>query len=496
VVDSVTGAPIRRALVQMSGAQSQLALTDEAGKFRFEKLTAGPRAISAVKPGYADPAAAERSAAHNMVEIGADTATLVLKLEPESVITVQVTGEDGEAAEDLPVRVLGSRIRQGRRYWDMQGAGQTDELGKYRVGNLRPGKYYVSVGPSFRSVGHIGEGVAARDIGYPRLFYPNVAELEGAAPVEVFPGKALRLELALTTVPVYRISGAVVGGSPGQPCFVQLADASSENVPIGARFNQATGVFRSGVIPAGFYTLRANCGGDGESSVRGRLSLRVDSNQSNLMVPVAPVVSIPIIFRRNGVGEDGNNRDPAGRVLLTQNHLGVMRRDVWSQLGENEGQRRVVLKGVEPGTYWADIRSNRGWYVESARCGSVDLMIDDLTVPEGGTTEAIEITLRDDGATLSGSVRGGSGETTATGAVLLVPGRAPRLAQVTQVMDGTFKIADLAPGSYRVLALDRTDDLEYTNPEALRDYVAKAQEVTLGPKQEARVDLELLRREK
>jgi len=40
------------------------------------------------------------------------------------------------------------------------------------------------------------------------------------------------------------------------------------------------------------------------------------------------------------------------------------------------------------------------------------------------------------------------------------------------------------------------DDLEYTNPEALKDYLAKAQDVTLSAKQEARVDLELLQREK
>ena len=38
--------------------------------------------------------------------------------------------------------------------------------------------------------------------------------------------------------------------------------------------------------------------------------------------------------------------------------------------------------------------------------------------------------------------------------------------------------------------------LNIRNPDVLRDYLTKAQDVTLGPKQESRVDLELLQREK
>ena len=80
--------------------------------------------------------------------------------------------------------------------------------------------------------------------------------------------------------------------------------------------------------------------------------------------------------------------------------------------------------------------------------------------------------------------------------VLLVSSRAPRLVKVARIVNGTFTIRDLAPGSYRAIAIDQADDLEYANPEALRDYLTKAQDVTLSPKQESRMDLELLHREK
>ena len=492
VVDALTGAPIGRALVAFIGLQSQAVLTDEGGKFRFENLVQGQGMVYAHKPGYTDSSRESPT----RVTIGGDTSPLVLKLDLESAIVVKVTGEDGEGVEGLPVRVLMSQVQEGRRYWNTQGGGQTDEQGEYRAGNLRPGKYYLSVGPSFRPVGHVGDGAQGSDVGYPRVFYPNAGELEGAVLVEVNPGRRARLELALSTVPVYRISGAVVGGTLGQACYPRLIDSSGEDIPISVRVNPATGVFRSGEVPAGFYTLVADCIVDGETSFAGRMPLHVDSNLANVTLSVAPKASIPVDFRTNG-GADANENSPAGAVMLTKNQRNGRRGAAWAELeGEGDGHdKRMVVKRVEPGSYSVDIRPNPGWYVESALYGSVDVLSEDLTVPEGGTTEAIEVTLRNDGASVSGNVRG-RGAAPVSGKVLLVSNRAPRLVSVARIVNGAFTITDLAPGSYRALAIDRADDVEYRNPDVLRDYLSKAQDVTLGPKQESRVDLELVQREK
>ena len=490
VVDALTGAPIRRALVQLAGMQSQAVLTDEGGKFRFENLAQGQGMVYAHKPGYTDSSRESPT----RVTIGGDTSPLVLKLDPESAIAVKVTGADGEGVEGLPVRVLMSQVQEGRRYWNMQGGGQTDEQGEYRAGNLRPGKYYLSVGPSFRPVGHVGDGAQGSDVGYPRVFYPNAGELEGAVLVEVNPGRRARLELALSTVPVYRISGAVVGGTPGQACYPRLIDSSGEDIPISVRVNPVTGVFRSGEVPAGFYTLVADCVVDGETSFAGRMPLHVDSNLANVTLSVAAMASIPVDFRTNG-GADANENSPASAVILTKKQRNGRRGAAWAELEGEGDDKRMVVKRVEPGSYSVDIRPNPGWYVESALYGSVDVLTEDLTVPEGGTTEAIEVTLRNDGARLSGNIRG-KGAAGASGIVLLVSSRAPRLVRMTRIVNGAFNIGDLAPGSYRAIAIDQAEDLEYRNPDALRDYLTKAQDVTLGPKQESRVDLELVQREK
>lgn len=492
VVDALTGAPVRRALVRLVGPQSQLVLTDEGGKFRFENLSRGQNGIDVQKPGYTDSSAKSVT----VITIGTDTSPLVLKLEPESTITVKVTGEDGDGVEGLPVRVLISQVQEGRRYLRMNGGGQTDEKGEFRAGNLTPGKYYVSVGPSLRPTGHAGDGAHESDVGYPRVFYPNAAELEGAVQVDVNSGRRARVEFVLSTVPLYRISGAVVGGTLEQFCRPRLTDGSGVDMAIGVRVNPMTGMFRSGGIPGGFYTLVANCIISGENSLAGRMPLHVDSDLGNVNLSVAPTASIPVIFRTNQSGADANKNHFLATILLTRKPSTVLQHgNAWSQWEGEGAERRVVVRRVEPGLYSVDIRPNSGWYVESALYGSIDLLTEDLTVPEGGATEAIEIALKNDGASVSGTVRG-RGATPASGMVLLVSGRAPRMVKEAQIVNGAFTLGDLAPGSYRAVAIDRTDDLEYRNPEVLRDYLTKAQDVTVGSKQESRVDLELVQREK
>jgi hypothetical protein len=55
-----------------------------------------------------------------------------------------------------------------------------------------------------------------------------------------------------------------------------------------------------------------------------------------------------------------------------------------------------------------------------------------------------------------------------------------------------FQMPQLAPGTYRVLAVDRADDFEYGNPEVLQKYASKGREISLMPNQRAKIELELL----
>ena len=66
----------------------------------------------------------------------------------------------------------------------------------------------------------------------------------------------------------------------------------------------------------------------------------------------------------------------------------------------------------------------------------------------------------------------------------------------TMSPQGTFEFTGVAPGTYSVLALERTAGIEYTKREALEGYMSKAVETILAPSGAGAVQLELTRVER
>jgi hypothetical protein len=78
---------------------------------------------------------------------------------------------------------------------------------------------------------------------------------------------------------------------------------------------------------------------------------------------------------------------------------------------------------------------------------------------------------------------------------LVVPDRAPSNAKLSSAFGhGEIGLGTFAPGEYQVFAFDSVDSLEYTNPEVLREYSAKAVHVTLRANQKSSVTVDLIRR--
>src|SRR4029077_4688818 len=67
-------------------------------------------------------------------------------------------------------------------------------------------------------------------------------------------------------------------------------------------------------------------------------------------------------------------------------------------------QRVFAVRGVDPGVCRVEIMPTGPWYVAAARQGSTDLLTHDLVVEAGGEGEPIEIILRDDFASVLGTV--------------------------------------------------------------------------------------------
>jgi hypothetical protein len=126
-------------------------------------------------------------------------------------------------------------------------------------------------------------------------------------------------------------------------------------------------------------------------------------------------------------------------------------------------------------------------YVASLRCGSVDLLRDDLTIAPGSAPPPIEVTLRSDSAQITVTLTGGP---SAASLVVYSQGY-PRRSILAPLYNGNASVANLAPGAYQLLALKDASELEYRNPAVMEKYLVHAIPVTLQPGDNAAVRLEI-----
>jgi hypothetical protein len=164
---------------------------------------------------------------------------------------------------------------------------------------------------------------------------------------------------------------------------------------------------------------------------------------------------------------------------------------------------------VSDGRYWVQVSPHRG-YVASLTSGGVDLLREMLVVAPGSTSAPIYVTLRDDGAKLSGTIAGtnpAKNQSNATGgqsyfAVVCIQmdGDVARSVFQSSSSNGKFSFGNLAPGRFLVIAkriavqqgILQLQGLEYRNEKVMRQLISKGTAVTLEARQSAEIQVPLL----
>ncbi len=495
VINSVTGEAIRGALVQIYFNGQSSMLTGPDGKFQFAGLPQGQSTIMVRKPGFFseddfDP----HGRGQHPATTGPNSPAVVLKLVPEGVIYGRISEEDGEPIEGLPIELLAQHLQNGRKVWDRRPQAVTDEDGNFRIAELQPGDYFLSAGPSRNPIlpAQLSQPGAQ---GIPLVYYPVGPELAAAAPIPISPGKKVEINLTLSPQPFYRVSGTINGYVPNQPVNLQLRNSAGIPLPYNWRFDSATGTFRVNGVPAGAYTLHADAPDSHGHSLTTTVPLTVNADLSGLHLMLLPAVTIPIrmsiITSRTGADRfwGQENYFPA-YVQLVAHNAGLFELRYGSQQVGERGTTSLEIQNIAPGTYSVEVNPNGPLYVQSATSGTTNLLESDLSVAPGSSPQPIEITLRDDVAFLSGTVSLENLSLSATILAFSEHTSVPPRIQPTY-SGGNFQLPSLPPGTYKILAVDHPDRLEYANPEAVKKYLSKAREVTLSPEQSAKIDLEL-----
>jgi hypothetical protein len=493
VVNSVTGEPVQRALVSVSNRQ--YAMTDSSGHFQVDGLPRGDLMVTAEKPGFFNPEQTGSIQEPSVrVTLAADVGDVVVKLMPQAVVAGRITSLAGIPIEDFTVRLYARKIVEGRGQWQAAGTTQTDEDGQFRIPDLRPGEYCLSAGPEHKNliVADAEEREAAapktknRPHGYPEVFYADAFELASATPIDLLAGQQFQANFALNQEPLYEISGNVLGTPAEGGVGWALFNSSGEQ--LNSLRLRAQGQRFFGFVPAGRYTLRFFTRVNNQQ-LAATVPVNVAANLAGIQAVLAPETAIPVNIRV----ESGTPRLPGQSTLQAVVRLrpvaGGLDQNEYVSVPGQQGGVETYINGVPPGTYSVEVQAFGMTYVQSATSGATDLLSEPLVVPSGAKVDPIEVTLRADGGHVGGTVQGQG-----SGLVVLVPehGDAGHIQAMEAQGAGSFSFDQVRPGDYFLVAIQQPGEFEYKSPEVLAPYLSRAAHVTLPPRQEVMINLEMV----
>jgi hypothetical protein len=511
VVDAVTGEPIRKAQVQIYTTLRRMTFSDGDGRFQLEGIPAGSYSVTAQKPGYFNQQELLRGGSPP-VEVGPKAASAVVKLTPEAVITGKVTTTTGAPLEHVSLNLTYVDIREGRRRWDIRGSSITDDEGRFRFANLKPGTYYLSAAPYTPLAETMLDANQPPKTGFPGMYFSGATDLASASPIRLSGGQQAEANLALNEVPVYAVSGIVSGYAPNQGVGIQVFDQSGTQTDRGAQFSPENGRFDIHALAPGNYVIKAFSSSGPNQPVRAELPFHLESSLHNLHLSLEPAPSIPVVVRMeepsatgqansNSLRSPGSRRESGPPISVRLVGAGPGLGEAYASPENPQSPQTLAFRNMEPGRYAAVLDARESWYVASAEYGQTNLLTDDLVLSPGAQPLPLSIVLRNDSSSLSGTVNSPEGFASQVTIVAVPANNSKGSPAVTYWYPPRqknspvpeFLIDSLAPGDYLVFAFDHAEGLEYGNREVLEGYVSQAAHVSLAPSQRTKVTLELIR---
>lgn len=493
VTNAVSGEPIRRALVQLSGSRSASVLTGPDGRFSIEDVPEGWANLWVTKPGFFDchslPGGGGRQCSQAYT-IGSGKNDFALMLFPAAKILGRLIDQDGEGIEQTQVQVLTEQIFNGHKQVVSQNNSFTDDDGSFRFDDLLPGQYIVyAAGHSFPG----SSWDAPPEVSAP-AYYPNAAELASAQPVGLQPGQEFRADLRLRAQRGFRISGSVGGYPAGLGLSFSLENLTGQPVlSQGINVDPARGRFVVQAVPSGTWTLVLSATNTQGHSYEARQEIAVNgADLPNLQILLHPSASIPVIVNHATSAGEGPPEQPPGNpglnaILFSADPSNPLQYGMTAH-GE---PATLSFDNVPQGKYRLSVQSFGSECVEAEWYGNVDLLRNHLIVGSEGETPPLTINLSKACATLSAKIASGEDQTSASLVVVRSSSLSePNLlsfAMQTPLSGPFYGSLTLSPGSYQVYAFTSLEGLEYANPEALRDYPSQRIDLTPGQKAELTV---------
>jgi uncharacterized protein (DUF2141 family) len=507
VINSATGEPVGLALVQISAPRQKAQFTGADGTFVFTGLPPGNYWPVARKPGFFDDSEPQKPAPTPFPSAGQHE-PIILKLVPEAIIFGEIKNENGAPLEGVTVRAQQWHDLNGEKQLVPAASASTDDEGNFRFAELRPGRYYLSFSTTVNGGWSTTYQLTSRkreEQGYGAQFYPGVPDLESASAIEIRAGAQVHIVETLSRQRLFEVAGVVRGADPASGFNLTLADSMGDMVQKRVRLDPKTGQFQISGVPRGAYLLQATANqrssltytssgllrtDEDRPPLTATVPLRLEGDVSGLVVVLGSGISLDVQVR-DEISDNGG-ADRLHQVSLEMKRQGFARSASWITAPRAADDRRTPARfeGLASGVYSVSGTPNGPWYIAAMRCGSTDLLRDDLALTTGGAPP-IEIVLRDDGAQLAvNAVKNGQ---PATAGLLLFSPDYPRRSQFLG-RASSVSVGNLAPGRYYVIAMEGAENLESRNPMAIERYLTHATEVDLGPRAAVTISAEVEQR--
>ncbi len=508
VVNAISGQPIARALVSLD--QDYAMLTGSGGEFSFDNVPANQYSVSVQKPGYQGFGAPMAGMAMHLamrhvqtapprrIEVGPDMPALTFRIEPLAMISGHVTLSTADPADGIRVQVFSRQFQNGRASWTVAGEATTRSDGSFRIPDLLAGSYMVSTQASLDRPGSPTNDHAPV-WGYPALYYPGVTELSAAGVIAVTAGQQAEADLTVTRQQFFPVTALL--HSDDSPANFDIIDSGGRPTGIPARYDRREGVVHASV-PSGAWSMEAHA--YGRTQQWGRTDFQVNGAPVTFAIGILPIPRIPVVIHRDFVtNTDASQPASTGPgmnlFLVPADGLGLGR----AGGGLDQDGDTEWLNISQPGRYWVEAQPFPPTYISSITSGGTDLGSNPLIIIPGSDSPPIEVTLRNDAGTISGQIAGQTATTPDTpGAsgelprvwIYAIPlfSTAGNLPEGSTQSAGQFTIPNLAPGSYRVVACDSPQEIDFHSTEALAAWAGKGQTITVDPGGTASVELEIL----
>jgi len=511
VVNSMTGAPVAGAYVEVNAASGSMSRTVRAGadgSFVFTQMPADRYVLRARRKGYVEQMYLQHERFTSAILAGPNlnTENLVFPLAPEGVISGEVTDEAGEPVQSARMLLFREESVNGRHVKHLQTQKTTDDEGQYRFTSLPSGSYYLAVSaePWYTAYARAfsrgraasqkpGQRGSSLDLVYPITYYPNATDASGAASIRVDAGGSARADMRLAPVPALHMRLEIGEANPQsytqvmvkQPVLGTYQDQSqvptrplvSDRAPKdGEDGEDGDASQSSGTLVMEIEGLRpgpsvvqviTDSSGDARQSGKVSKSVALDPADGQTLdvrgIAPAGVVSGTV------QSEGSASPLPGARVLLRNASKG----NAFGEASDSAGNFSFSSDEIEPGVYEIFAVAPGGLELRSLSANGTKATGRKIEISSGCDLRLVLTLARGVNGRVKGIVERG-GKPAPGMMVVLVPEDLRELADYRRDQsdsDGSFSLIPVPPGKYTVVAL-KDWDLEWAKPEVIREYVA------------------------